>query len=234
MVGWEDGASVYWIRGAGFAAGGAAFWLVYFYLKDRLRPEPRRLLFAAFVLGGLSALLAVGLFRLLPLLGLPATPGVGQAAILAYCVAIVGPIEEGAKFAVARGIVFRWHAFDEPIDGVVYAAVVAIGFATVENLLYIPLLDWPHQLARALASPLTHSLFAAIWGYGVGRAFFTERGGFRRFAWQAGTLVGSMIVHGVYDYLLLARGATLTAGAIVLVLWVGLIVQCRRLVGARN
>ena len=56
-MGWEDGASAFYIRGAGFVAGGAAFWLVYFYLKDRLQPEPRRLLLGAFLPGGLSALI---------------------------------------------------------------------------------------------------------------------------------------------------------------------------------
>lgn len=211
--------------------GGAIFWLVYFGFKDRLRPEPRRLLIAAFLLGGLSALLALGGFRLAEALGAPSWPDDDWPAILVYSLGLVGPIEEGAKFLVAALTVFRLRDFDEPIDGIVYAATVAIGFATLENLLYAPHLGAGEQAARALASPLTHSLFAAVWGFGVARARFAARNpGARRF-WIGSTLLAAMVLHGLYDFSLLALNAAYVSGAIALALWIALIVHARRVAG---
>jgi RsiW-degrading membrane proteinase PrsW (M82 family) len=221
-------------RGIGLAAGGAIAWLMYFDLKDRLRPEPRRLLLAAFVLGGGAALLGLGLYNVAEWLGAPRGPGATYQSIFIYCVLLVGPLEEGVKFLVARFVVFRWRHFDEPIDGLVYAAAVAIGFATVENVLYAQWLGWLEQIARSLVSPLTHSLFAAIWGLGTAHAFFSVRSRAGRIAWQAGTLVVAMILHGLYDFVLLAGNATYVASALTLVVWLGLIGYARRLVRGRG
>ncbi len=218
------------LRALGLAVGGALFWLVYFNLKDHLRPEPRRLLLAAFALGNLSAVVALGGFRLAELLGAPAWPGAGEAAILVYCLGLVGPLEEGAKFLVARLTVYRSRDFDEPIDGIVYAATVAIGFATVENLLFATYLGAGEQVARSLASPLTHSLFAAVWGFGIARARFDARSAVGRLTWQGGTLVSAMALHGLYDFVLLAWGAAYLAGGIALVLWLALIAHARAVV----
>jgi RsiW-degrading membrane proteinase PrsW (M82 family) len=215
------------LRGAGFIAGGAILWLIYFNLKDRLRPEPRLLLVLAFILGGLSAVAGLAAYGLAVMTSLPAEPGGSAGEILFYCLAVVGPIEEGVKFLFARAFIFRLKHFDEPIDGIVYAAAVAVGFASFENLIYLPHLAWPEQLARALASPLTHSLFAAIWGFGVSRAFFSSNSRAARLSWQLLTLLASMLLHGLYDFFLLASGATFIASGIALVLWLSLIAYAR-------
>lgn len=201
---------------------------MYFDLKDRLQPEPRRLLLGAFVLGGLSAVAALGLYRAAPLAGLPESPGATSGAILAYCVGLVGPIEEGVKFLAVWAVAFRWRAFDEPIDGLIYAGAVAIGFAAFENVLYLPYLEWPGQLARAMASPLTHSLFATIWGLGLSLSRYRARSAAGCAAWQLLSLAAAMALHGLYDFVILAWNATYVAGAIVLVLWVAMIFFARR------
>ena len=218
------------VRGVGFVAGGAVFWLIYFNLKDRLQPEPRRLLVVSFLLGGLAALLGLAGYRLAESLGAPLDPGITTSSVLIYCLVLVGPIEEGAKFLIARAVVFRWRQFDEPIDGLIYSSGVAVGFAGVESLLYLPHIDWPHQLARALASPLTHSLFAASWGCGISRARFGGGSRLSRFSWQAVPLALSMMLHGLYDFLLIGMGATVPASGIALVLWLFLIISARHLV----
>jgi RsiW-degrading membrane proteinase PrsW (M82 family) len=228
-----DGLSGIYLRGLGFVVGGAFFWILYFDLKDHLQPEPRRLLFLAYALGCTSALLSYGGYRVAEIVGLPVLPGRTLAQIVFFCMVLVGPIEEGGKFLVARLFVFRWRHFDEPIDGLVYAGAVAIGFASIENVLYLPHLTLVEQIARAVASPLTHSLFAAVWGWGVSRAFFTARTRRARFLWQAGTLAAAMALHGAYDFFLLAYNATLLAGALALALWLLMIGRARVLVRAR-
>ena len=120
--------SGFYLSGLGFVVGGALFWVLYFDLKDHLNPEPRRMLLLGFLMGCLSAVAAWWIFRLTDLLGLPQPPGNTIPQILVVCVAIGGPIEEGMKFLAARLFLFRSHHFDEPIDGLVYASAVAIGF----------------------------------------------------------------------------------------------------------
>lgn len=209
-------------------AGVALLWLLYFDLKDSLQKEPRHLLLASYALGGAAVLIASAAFALAEQLGLPRVPGDAPREVFIYCLLAVGPIEEGAKFLVARTVIFRWRAFDEKIDGLVYSAALGIGFASVESFFYWPYLDGMERLARAVTSPLTHALFAAIWGFGVSRAFFKARSSLERFLWQALPLLLSMALHGLYDGLLLAWGATIPASATILVIWMFVLWNGRR------
>ncbi len=216
------------LRAVAFVAAAALFWLQYFDLKDAARPEPRLRLLASFALGIGAAILAVLGFVALTALGFPPVTAGPAAGVAWYCFAIGAPVEEGAKFLVARVACFRWRTFDERVDGLVYATAVALGFATLENLLYVPALSWGEGLVRALASPLTHSLFAAVWGFGAAHALVPRQRFVRRVAWQAGTLSLAMLLHGTYDFAILAYGATYAAAAIVLVVWVFVIWYARR------
>jgi len=220
--------AAFYLRGVGFAAGGAVFWLMYFDLKDRLQPEPRKHLVASFVLGAMAAVASIIVYDAVERLGFgePRRPG---RDLFAYCVLVIGLIEEGFKFLVYALIVSRWRDFDERMDAVVYAAAVAIGYATMENLLFLPSLTWTEQLARSLSSPITHSLFAFLWGYGMGRARFDGLGRTSGFLLVAGLLALSMVLHGFYDYALLAWGASEITAVIALVLWLLLIAHTRRL-----
>ena len=221
--------AVFYLRGLGFIASGALFWLIYFNIKDRYKPEPKRLLVLTFILGIGSAVLAIGAYLICEMLGCPVFPSQDLGGILIFCLLLVGPIEEGMKFLVARVFVFRWKHFDEPIDGMVYASIIAIGFASMENVLYLSYLSWPQQLIRTLTSPLTHSLFAIVWGFGTSKAYFSARTRTGRFLWQAIPLMASMLLHGLYDFFLLALNATYLASGIVLILWVFLISYARHL-----
>ncbi len=207
---------------------GAALWLLYFAAKDRIRPEPPWALVGAVLLGALAAGGALLAFRVGEATGLlPGLPAPGSRAMLFYCLLAVGPIEEGAKFLVARAIVFRWRVFDEWIDGMVYAAAIGIGFATLENLLYWPHLGWTERLARAAASPLTHALFAVVWGLPSGRALVVTRGRAARWLLQALPLTAAMLLHGLYDGFLLAAGAPIAASGVVLALWLAALWRVR-------
>jgi RsiW-degrading membrane proteinase PrsW (M82 family) len=129
-------------------------------------------------------------------------------------------LEEGTKALMAYLFVFRWREFDEQIDGFVYAAAIALGFASLENFHNLPNLEWRGQLARTLALPITHTLFSAIWGFGAAHARFAIPPGPRRKFWQIGTLLLAMVAHGLYDYIIFAFQATLITSGIALVLWV--------------
>ncbi len=209
-------------------AGSSLLWLHYFWLKDALRPEPRRRVLVAFLLGAPAVALALALYRLAEALGGPSSAPEDPAAAALYCLLMVGPIEEAAKFLAAGAIAFRWRCFDEPVDGIVYAGAVGIGFATVENVLYLPLLQPGQALARCLASPLTHALFASAWGVTAGHASFRVRSRAGRAAWIGGGLAFAMFAHGLYDALLFTSSLPVIASVVVLALWVALIWTTRR------
>jgi RsiW-degrading membrane proteinase PrsW (M82 family) len=119
----------------------------------------------------------------------------GAAAFL-----LAGPIEELAKYAAASSAAGHRH-FDEPVDGLVYAAAAALGFATLENLLYM-LHGGPGLiLMRGPVTTLGHVLFSAPWGYAMAvKRFRGRRGVLRR-----GLLVGA-VLHSVFNLMLSAGG----------------------------
>jgi RsiW-degrading membrane proteinase PrsW (M82 family) len=230
-VQWEQFAT--WTRGIGFIAAASLFWLQYFDLKDYLRPEPRRMLALSFLLGAGSAIVGLGLYYLIPVLGGPEDPGGTNWQILLYCLLLVGPIEEGVKFIAARFFIFRSIHFDEPIDGLIYSSAIAIGFASFESLIYTNLVTWPHHIARAITAPITHSLFASIWGFATAYAFFQTRNRTSRFLIQVVSLIAAMLLHGFYDFVLLGENLTLAASGISLALWIALILYARKSVHSR-
>ena len=88
-------------------------------------------------------------------------------------------IEESCKFAAAHTPVHE-PAFDEPMDGLVYAVTAALGFALVENMTYT--LGFGAQAAawHALLATLGHALFSAPQGYALGGHWSGRGRGWRR------------------------------------------------------
>jgi len=214
------------IVGMLLAAG--LFWLQYFDLKDRLQPEPRRRLILAFGWGMVACGIALGAFWLTDLLGFPEFDEGDRGWLATYCFLVIGPIEEGSKWLIAWLIVFRWKEFDEPIDGLVYAAAIALGFATMENFVHLPGLPLGEQLGRSFALPFTHTLFAAVWGMAIARARFGMKRPWQRTWFQIGGILLAMALHGLYDWLIFARRATGRVGTLVFVLWALMIWQARK------
>ncbi|MGC3960898.1 MAG: PrsW family intramembrane metalloprotease [Verrucomicrobiota bacterium] len=194
-------------------------WLHYVQLKDRHQPEPRRRILLAFLFGVFACGLAWLAFFTLERLGVPGLNPTDHRWTAVYCFLLIGPIEELAKLLPARWFVFRWREYDEPMDGFVYSAAIALGFASVENLLNSTHLNWPEQLARAIALPLTHVLFSAVWGLGISYAHFHLPRSWWRGAWQLGSVLLAMLLHGLYDFLLFAYQATFVTSGLALVLW---------------
>lgn len=203
----------------GVILASALFWMQYVDLKDRRQPEPRRRLLLAFLLGFVAWGLSVLTFTALDAVGVPDIKWGDRGWTAVFCFLIVGPLEEGTKALMAYLFVFRWREFDEPIDGFVYAAAIALGFASLENFDSLPNLEWSGQLARTIALPITHTLFSAIWGFGAAHARFAVAPGRRRLCWQLGTLALAMMAHGLYDYVIFAYQATLATSGIALAIW---------------
>ena len=206
----------------------AAFWLLYHYYKDRHRPEPLLLLLVTYLAGIAAGFVCLRAFEWLNDLGIHAGPEDGWWRFLLYCVLGVGLLEELAKLAPVWLLCVRWRQFDEPVDGIIYASVVGLGFASFENFKYMEFLEGGPMLARAVASPLTHAVFASIWGHALGRA---KHDGTPLWRAVIPALALSALAHGVYDFV--AVGAHVAfrpvTAAIILAIWIWRMRTIRRL-----
>jgi RsiW-degrading membrane proteinase PrsW (M82 family) len=169
------------------------------------RPEPARLVLVAVLLGAGSAAVA-GILEVALELALPAPNAVLPAAIEKAVLFAAIP-EEIVKVSFIVAIAWRSREFDEPMDGVVYGTSVGLGFAMLENLLYV-LGDsnWPAVAAmRGVLSVPLHGACGAIAGAYVARARFTGiLGSGRGTQWRrprlfALALAVPIALHGMFD-----------------------------------
>ena len=108
--------------------------------------------------------------------------------------------EELFKYLVLTRYSARNPAFDEPMDGVVYGVTASLGFATLENILYVANGGLGVAITRAITAVPSHACLGAIMGYYVGQARFN-----RQSSPPANRgLVIAIILHGLYDFPLMA------------------------------
>ncbi|HYM94858.1 MAG TPA: PrsW family glutamic-type intramembrane protease [Chitinophagaceae bacterium] len=155
------------------AAPGIAICLFIFY-RDLYSKEPAQNLIISFLLGCLAILPALGFETSLGYVNDGTTSGI---ALFAYCV--VGFSEEFSKFLGLRLYSYTQKAFDEPLDGIIYAVMVSMGFATIENVMYaIKFHDMNVVILRMFLSVPAHASFAIIMGYFIGKAKFDSKNSF--------------------------------------------------------
>jgi len=192
------------------------FWLWYFVAMDRFRPEPRHLVIRVFMLGIVAAVVASvvewAAFRTIGI----RPGGPGPANVLATA-AVIGLIEEGTKFLVVYGGVYRHAAFDEVIDGIVYAVAAALGFATMENVQYVLQGGAEVGVIRAVLAVPGHAFCGALMGFNMGMAKFA---GPREKAWLLSGFGLAALAHTAYDALLLSRTVlALAVIPLIVILW---------------
>lgn len=178
-----------------------ALLLFFIYRKDKYQPEPLGKLLLTFFVGCLSVLPAATQEGFLMYFSpsaemLPVANGIYTGYIVA------GLSEEMWKLILLMLVIWRSPHFDEYFDGIVYAVYLSLGFACVENVMYV--LGGDDQLATALMRGLlavpAHFLFAVIMGYHLSLAKFdpSDR---RRHLFHA--LFYPLLMHGTYDALLM-------------------------------
>lgn len=182
----------------------AAFWAAYHLHVDRHLPEPPGHLLLAFALGAGSFWLGLLGYHALGLVGLRynafALAADNLPGLFAYAVLAIGVIEESAKLLPFLLIVRLFREFDEPIDGIIYASFIALGFAAVENVRYLEFLTTRQAFARGFAGPVLHIVFASIWGYYGGRAWLRRRA---VTSTVLAALAFSALLHGVYNFVVI-------------------------------
>ena len=176
--------------------------LVAVRIIDRWEPEPRGLVVFALAWGAVASVALTLAVDLVIGLVVPQVPETLSAVVQAPIV------EELAKGAgVLLVFVAARRAFDGPVDGVVYGALIGAGFAFTENILYFAdslITEGVESAAytfflRGVLSPFAHVMFTAVTGYALGRAArIGLRGSAAAPRWLLG-IVGAIALHALWN-----------------------------------
>lgn len=191
-------------------------WLT-FYLKEDKHPEPKKMILKIFFWGAVITVpvffVQIGLVNLLELTTLSPTI---QSIIRWFF--IIALSEELFKYLVVRVKIFNSPNFDEPVDIMLYMVVSALGFAAVENILYLSSitgqLSFDETVSRALiiilvrfvGATFLHTLCSAFIGYAIAVSFSTAK---KRYLPFIIGMSGAVLLHGLYNYSLMLIGGNM-------------------------
>src|SRR5215510_11095664 len=136
-------------------------WLWYFSSRSLYKRPAVRVLGVTFMLGALATVPAL----VLNLAGQSLFHdffGRTQLSHILVLFFVVGPVEELLKFLVVYFYAYRRKEFDEPLDGLIFSATAALGFAAIENVIYLARNDPTLALLRGPLSNPGHALFSAL------------------------------------------------------------------------
>ena len=114
----------------------------YVYSRDRYEKEPRHLLVGCFLLGMLGVVPPVMVEILVNMVGFQKSTDIVHLFVHAFFV--VALVEESTKFFILTRYAYPKEDFNEPFDGITYSVMVSMGFATLENLMYVLSLSLIH------------------------------------------------------------------------------------------
>lgn len=167
------------------------------YLKDKYDKEPLKHLIISFILGALSTIPAVFIEHALTdyfpenRLHIPTT--------IIHAFIIVALTEEFGKWFILKFYAFRQKEFNEPFDGIVYGVMISLGFAALENILYVYQFGLHVAILRMFTAVPAHASFGIMMGYYFGLAWQHKEQ-----AWQYKIrgLIIATVLHGIYDFFL--------------------------------
>jgi protease PrsW len=168
---------------------------IYIYLKDKHEREPLSLLLMSFFYGMLSTIIT-----LLISWPLSANFTVDEGNVVHQffnAFFLVALVEEFSKFIFVRFLLYPNKNFNEPFDGIVYAVLVSMGFATLENIIYTFQYGVETGVLRMFTAVPAHATFGVLMGYFLGKAKFTHR---KELYYGIVALLVATAFHGAYDY----------------------------------
>ena len=172
--------------------------IIYIYVKDKYEKESKRMLAFAFILGAIISIIITTVLYMFFDLFLPSKDdySIWQQFVKAFFV--VALIEEFSKYIMVRGFLQPRKGFNEPFDGIVYAVMVSMGFAAVENIMYVIQGGMEVAMLRAFTAIPAHATFGIIMGYYMGKAKFSKN----PIKWNLIGLSLAVLFHGAYDFFL--------------------------------
>lgn len=178
--------------------------IIFIYYSDKRHKEPIKLIFATVFCGMVcvvpaNVLTGMTEWCLSVVDRTSADPWVFPAINSVFCIALP---EELFKFVIFMGITSD-KDFDEPIDAIVYAVCVSMGYAIVENIIYILDYGFTDSIYWMFTAVPAHACFAIFMGFFAGRAFFTDVK--RKRLWLAISLSSAVVLHGLYEFFIIQK-----------------------------
>jgi RsiW-degrading membrane proteinase PrsW (M82 family) len=187
--------------------------LFYVYFRDKYEKEPLRMLGKALLGGVLIIPPVIFVEQWLSALS-PFSGRVGAAAWHAFAVA--ASTEEVFKYLALYLIIWKSPSFNEKFDGIVYAVFVSLGFAAVENIMYVMEGGLQTAAVRALTAVPAHAIFGVTMGYSLGIAHMYKE---LRKKYLRRALVIPILLHGIYDFILMVEVGWLLLLFIPFIVW---------------
>lgn len=175
----------------------------YIYFRDKYEKEPWSLLLMAMLLGVFIALPVIFVEQQMAAIG-ASFNGIFKATWDAFFVAAL--CEEAFKFLALYLLIWRNKAFNEKFDGIVYACFIALGFAGIENVLYVIDGGISTGMARAFTAVPAHALFGVSMGFFFGLAKFYPK---KQKKYMQLAFVSAFALHGIYDFILMSGHSSL-------------------------
>lgn len=172
--------------------------ILYIYFKDKYEKEPIKILAISFFLGATVSIILTFTIGYLAssLVPIADAKSVSQQFIKAFFT--VALVEEFSKYIIVRFYAQKNKEFNEPFDGIVYAVMVSMGFAALENILYTFQYGFAVGFTRAFTAVPAHATFGIIMGYFMGKAKFSNN----RIKLNLLGLLFATLFHGSYDFFL--------------------------------
>ncbi|WP_226034664.1 glutamic-type intramembrane protease PrsW [Aquibacillus saliphilus] len=164
----------------------------FFYLKDQFNTEPIGALFRTFLYGALLV------FPIMFIQFAFMEEGIGQTPFIRSFI-LTALIEEFFKWFIFLYTVYKYTEFNSLYDGIMYGVSISLGFAAMENILYLFGHGIEYAFSRALFPVSSHALFGVIMGYYLGKSKFNT---LRPRLSLALALIIPVSLHGSYDYIL--------------------------------
>ena len=188
---------------------------LYVYHMDSIEKEPLKMLLLLFFVGVLITLPASFMEQVMisALFGVKgsniAVSGYTDIFILSFF--IISIIEEGYKFLILLISSWKNKEFDYKYDAIVYSVFISLGFATFENIRYIESAGISIALWRGIISVPAHAFYAIASGYFLGVAKESKKNNKtqKKFLYLILSLLIPIILHGIFDFLLLTESNVL-------------------------
>ena len=196
----------------------AIFWVWFWLREDSLKPEPYFLIAITFIAGMAVVPMALPLQRL----AIDLYPDTNVMIMWVI-------IEELLKYAVALAVVFWNRDVDEPIDMVIYLIVIALGFAALENALFLfnPLImgDYLNSALtggfRFLGATLLHVLASGTIGMFLAFTYYRSKS-IQIVAGTVGLFI-AIVLHALFNFFIMGASGTTILGVFLFV-WIGIII----------
>ncbi len=165
----------------------------YFYLRKQIAKEPSRTLFHTFIYG------AIMTFPIMFIQHVFEEENIFSHYFFRNVIFTSG-LEEFFKWLILLIAIYRHFEFEDAYDGILYGASVSLGFATVENIIYLLAFGADTAVLRALLPVSSHALFGVVMGYYFGRAKFAEESTVKKYLFLA--FLAPYSLHFVYNGIL--------------------------------